>query len=164
MLCCLGVACGIVAAMLFYSVLVPRLAQPSGWRNPRQWVGKAPRPPPLTVAEYTTLGPAPESGQARSGMGGKSTHLSSWRLVRDRAAPKRSTWSGAAVVGPLGIEGPWDVGKGGCANGLLPRTEADRAQGVDAVQLCGELCSRHADCKFFYINRRTGTDRTVVRC
>ena len=126
---CLALACGLAAG---YVAVAPRLR-----------ARRAARPPPLTVAEYTTLGPAPLSGAARGGGGGGS-----WRLVRDRASPKRTT--------PI---------PAGCVETMLALPDAERAAGADAVQRCGELCAAHAadGCAFFYVNRRTGTDRTIVR-
>ncbi len=72
---------------------------------------------------------------------------SAWRLVRERASPKKSSWSGGVIEG-VDPEHP----NGGCApNQLKP----------DPVTACGHLCLKYRDsgCRFFYINIEGGVDR-----
>ena len=149
----LRLACGLLGAVACYFASGPVLFSIEGtslFRRPQP----APRAAPLTVAEYTTLGPAQPDGVVRAVVEKSTgpTLARGWRLVRDRACPKRSTWSGGVIDGSRPTIPPED-GKPKDANSrcvLLSLSDAERSgQRVDAVQLCGELCARHQpDCRY----------------
>ena len=71
-----------------------------------------------------------------------------WRLVREHAHPKQTSWTGGVIEG-----GDPAHPKGGCAFDQLE---------PDPVSACGQLCLtyRDAGCRFFYINIEGG--RTVA--